>query len=218
MYRILTDVNNLQHVFSAFSTTEALIVKHNIQHVCQQLKIPSAALLEQMTAEGLSLSAFETTKTSDTQLQHSSDGVLRAHLTTMFLIEKQLLAAMSMLTLSQQVEVRDLLDVLSQHLHLPSETLLKRMAEEGLTLEKLGVTSKPADKLAQIREKLQAAAAGNKTPAKSVAEIKDRLATLHGNNSKPVHHDKIDKLIDSKNDNENIIHLKTLQERLSGSR
>lgn len=213
MYRILTDVNNLQHVFSAFSTTEALIVKHNIQRVFQQLKIPSAALLEQMRAEGLNLSAFEAAKPADTQLQHSSDSVLRAHLTTMFLIEKQLLAAMSMLTLSQQAEVRDFIEMVSQHLRLPSETLLQRMAEEGLTLEKLGVTSKPADKLAQIREKLQAAA-DTKTQTKSVAEVKNRLAALHVNSSGKDSSSKT-----QQNDyNQNIIHLKTMQERQSGSR
>lgn len=209
MYRILTDVNNLQHVFSAFSTNEALIVKHNIQHVFQQLKIPSAALLEQMSREGLSLSAFEDIKSADNELQYSSDSILRAHMTTMFLVEKQLLAAMSMLTLSQQVEVRDLLEMISQHLRLPSETLLQRMAEEGLTLQKLGVTSEPADTLAKIRAKLQAAA----EPAvktKSVAEIKQRLAALHGNNSSPAQPEV--------QDDQNIIHLKNIQQKLSGSR
>lgn len=209
MYRILTDVNNLQHVFSAFSTNEALIVKHNIKHVFQQLKIPSAALLEQMSREGLSLSAFEDIKSADNELQYSSDSILRAHMTTMFLVEKQLLAAMSMLTLSQQVEVRDLLEMVSQHLRLPSETLLQQMAEEGLTLQKLGVTSEPADTLAKIRAKLQAAA----EPAvktKSIAEIKQRLAALHSNNSSPAQPEV--------QDDQNIIHLKNIQQKLSGSR
>ncbi|SNY51372.1 hypothetical protein SAMN06297280_1829 [Arsukibacterium tuosuense] len=215
MYRILTDVNNLQHVFSAFSANEALIVKYNIQRVFVQLKIPSAALLAQMHSEGLSLSAFEETKTSDTELQHSSDSVLRAHLATLFLVEKQLFAAMSMLTLSQQVEVRDLLETLSEHLRLPSETLLQRMAEEGLTLEKLGVVAKPADKLGQIRAKLQAAAVTEATEAteakhKSVAEIKERLAALHISSRSPQQNES--------HEDKNIIHLKTIQERVSGSR
>lgn len=209
MYRILTDLNNLQQVFSAFSTNEALIVKHNMQHVFQQLKIPSAALLEQMSREGLSLSAFETSKTADNELQYSSDSVLRAHMTTMFLVEKQLFAAMSMLTLSQQVEVRDLLEMVSKYLRLPSETLLQRMAEEGLTLQKLGVTSEPVDTVAKIREKLQAAA----EPAvktKSVAEVKQRLAALH-NNGTPLSNSDVQ-------DDQNIIQLKTISQRLAGSR
>ncbi|MDP2715812.1 hypothetical protein [Rheinheimera sp.] len=208
MYRILSDTDNLKQVFSAFSTTEALLVKHNIQWVFQQLNVPSPALLAQMRAEGLSLSAFEPAHNSDTELQYSSDTVLRAHLTTMFLAEKQLHAAMSMLTLSQQVEVRDLLNLLSEHLRLPSDTLLQRMADEGLTLEKLGVAGKPLDKLAQIREKLKAA--GDNNPAKSVEDVKRRLAILHGDVAKAEQNET--------SAAGNIIHLTAKQERLSGSR
>lgn len=209
MYRILSDTDNLKQVFSAFSTSEALLVKHNIQRVFQQLNVPSPALLAQMRAEGLSLNAFEPANSADTELQYSSDTVLRAHLTTMFLAEKQLYAAMSMLTLSQQVEVRDLLNILSEHLRLPSDTLLQRMADEGLTLEKLGVAGKPTDKLAQVREKLQAAG-DNNNPAKSVEDVKRRLALLHGDVAKAEQNET--------SATGNIIHLTAKQERLSGSR
>lgn len=208
MYRILSDSNNLKQVFSAFSTSEALLVKHNIQRVFQQLNVPSPALLAQMRAEGLSLSTFEPADNADAELQYSSDTVLRAHLTTMFLAEKQLHAALSMLTLSQLVEVRDLLDVLSEHLRLPSDTLLQRMADEGLTLEKLGVASKPADKLAQVRQKLQAAT--DNSQAKSVEDVKRRLALLHESAPKTEQPES--------GSSGNIIHLTAIQERLSGSR
>lgn len=209
MYRILSDSNNLKQVFSAFSPGEALLVKHNIQRVFQQLNVPSSALLAQMRAEGLSLSAFEPVHSNEAELQYSSDTVLRAHLTTMFLAEKQLYAAMAMLTLSQQVEVRDLLNALSEHLRLPSDTLLQRMADEGLTLEKLGVAGKPSDKLAQVREKLQAAG-DNSNRAASVEDVKRRLALLHGDVTKAEP--------EQNNAAGNIIHLTALQERLSGNR
>lgn len=155
MYRYFSDATQLKAVFGSYSTLEALRVKCNIEHAIKTLNIPSAALLEQMQQEGLNLADIEPTVNNNTEVAATSDTVLRSHLRNTFLAEDKLYAALSALSLSQQAEVRDLLQVVVGYLHLPSETLLKRMAEEGLTLEKLGIKSSTAP-LDTVRNKLNA--------------------------------------------------------------
>ena len=84
--------------------------------------------------------------------------------------------ALAALTLSQQVEIRDLLQVVMGYLPLPSDTLLRRMEAEGLTLAKLGV-EKPRSKVDEIREKLGALSQQQVQPGEAL-ENSDNLATV----------------------------------------
>jgi len=156
MYRFLSDATNLKAVFSSYTTLEALNVKGVIEQVVQQLKIPSKALLEHMEQEGIVLSDVAPTAPGDENWTALSETVIRSHLRATFVSHNKLYAALSALSLAQQVEIRDLLDVVSSYLRLPSDTLLRRMQDEGLTLDKLGVTVPVADKVAQVRQKLNA--------------------------------------------------------------
>ncbi len=165
MFRLFSNPTNLQAVFASYGTIEAVKVKCNIDLVVRRLKIPSQALLEQMQQEGISLNELDqaaTTNEMDWSLM--SETVLRSHLRAAFLDEAKLFNALASLNLSQQAELRDKFNGAVSHLKLPSEMLLRRMQEEGLGLEKFGVTANVAartvhvdsagDKLEQIRNKL----------------------------------------------------------------
>lgn len=187
MYRYFSDATQLKAVFGSYSTLEALRVKCNIEHAIKRLNIPSAALLEQMQQEGLNLADIEPAVNNNAEVAETSDTVLRSHLRNTFLAEDKLYAALSALSLPQKAEVRDLLQVVVGYLHLPSETLLKRMAEEGLTLEKLGIKSSTAP-LDTVRNKLnalnqqhntQASLADNQPGTRdAVAGIRQRIKQL----------------------------------------
>lgn len=183
MYRFLSDATNLKAVFSSYTTLEALNVKAVIEQVVQQLKIPSKALLEHMEQEGIVLSDVAPTAPGDDNWTALSETVVRSHLRATFASHNKLYAALAALSLAQQVEIRDLLDVVSSYLRLPSDTLLRRMQEEGLTLDKLGVTVSVADKVAQVRQKLnvlsqQAGAESAAVPASLAPADIDALSSL----------------------------------------
>jgi hypothetical protein len=156
MYRLFSNASNLRAVFSRYNTVEALKVKCNIEIVVERLNIPSRALLEQMKQEGISLKDFEQSVPSETDWSMMSDTVLHSHLRAAFLDDTKLYNALDALSLSQQADIRDvLLDEIS-FLQLPSENLLRRMHDEGLTLDKLGVKQATNTKIDVIREKLHA--------------------------------------------------------------
>lgn len=186
MYRLLSNVRNLQTVFSSFSTVEALRVKANIDLVVKRLKIPSRSLLEQMQQEGISLTDFDQSVTPETDWSMMSETVLRSHLRAAFLDENRLYDALAALNLSQQADIRDILTDVLSFLHLPSETLLRRMQDEGLTLDKLGVKQPEMNKVDTIRDKLNSLNVKNTTaqPSKttnadhSIAGIKQRIQQL----------------------------------------
>lgn len=187
MYRFLSDATNLKAVFGSYSTLEALQVKCNIAQAVKRLNIPSAALLEQMQQEGLNLADFEPAAKNNADWAMMSETVIRSHLRTTFLAEDKLYAALGALSLSQQAEVRDLLQVVVGYLHLPSETLLRRMADEGLTLDKLGVKSGSAN-VNSVRDKVKALnqqhsahpghTAQLQSGADTVASIRQRIQQL----------------------------------------
>ena len=156
MYRFLSDAINLKTVFSSYSTLEALQVKSNIEQVVKQLTIPSRALLEHMQQEGISLRDLKQPPQRDTEWAALSEAVIRSHLRATFLDDKKLYAALTALNVPQQVEIRDLLQVVGSYLRLPSDTLLRRMKEEGLTLDKLGVKTTAQSHIGDIRRKLTA--------------------------------------------------------------
>ncbi|MEH8018621.1 hypothetical protein MN202_15360 [Rheinheimera muenzenbergensis] len=190
MYRFLSDAINLKAVFGSYSTVEALKVKSYIELVLLRLKIPSKTLLEHMQQEGIALSDFVTAPATTADWAALSETVIRSHLRATFLCPDKLHAALAALSLAQQVEIRDLLLVVSSYLRLPSETLLRRMEEEGLTLDKLGVSTAATDKVAQVRQKLNALArqepAGQGvTDTDSLASVKQRISELkkHSNDT-----------------------------------
>jgi hypothetical protein len=186
MYRLFSNMTNLRSVFGSYSTVEALRVKSNIDVVVRRLKIPSRALLEQMKQEGISLTDFEQAVSSEADWSMMSETVLRSHLRAAFLDETRLYDALAALSLSQQADIRDLMMDVVSFLHLPSETLLRRMQDEGLTLDKLGVKQTASSKIDSIREKLNSLNQQNVAPPsnpinhpdESIASLKQRIQQL----------------------------------------
>jgi hypothetical protein len=183
MYKLFSNATNLKSVFGSYNTLDALKVKYNIQQVAQRLQIPSRALLEHMEQEGIALKDIDQQVSSETDWSLMSETVLKSHLRAAFLDEAKLYDALSALSLSQQVEIRDLLQVVMGYLPLPSDTLLRRMEAEGLTLAKLGV-EKPRSKVDEIREKLGALSQQQAKPAEpadnadNLTTVKQRIAQL----------------------------------------
>ena len=191
MFRILTDLTNLQQVFASYSAAEALKVKHNINTVIKQLGIPDKELLRQMRAEGLDLAEFAP-KPTVSELPECSETVLRSHMRSLFLSAQKLSAAIQALNLAQQSSVREQLEFACTALRLPSEQLLQRMAEQGLTLEKLGLVEPATDPLAAVRQRLAGAlTADTQTTAPdasqqdSLNQIRQRLRGLTADNAQP---------------------------------
>lgn len=186
MYRLFSNMSNLRAVFGSYSAIEALRVKSNIDVVVRRLKIPSRALLEQMKLEGISLTDFEQAVSSEVDWSMMSETVLRSHLRAAFLDETRLYDALAALSLSQQADIRDVMMDVVSFLHLPSETLLRRMQDEGLTLDKLGVKQTANSKIDSIREKLNSlnqhglVQQPNPTshPDDSIASLKQRIQEL----------------------------------------
>lgn len=154
MYRLFSNPSNLCAVFASYGTIEAVKVKCNIDLVTRRLKIPSRALLEQMKQEGISLNDVEQSTSSETDWSMMSETVLRSHLRAAFLEENKLYSALATLSLPQQALIRDLLEDSVSFLKLPSETLLRRMQDEGLGLEKFGVKHPVTTKVDKVRDKL----------------------------------------------------------------
>lgn len=177
MFRILTDLTNLQQVFASYSAAEALKVQHNIKAVIKQLGIPDKELLRQMRAEGLDLAEFAPAP-AVSELPECSDTVLRSHMRSLFLSAQKLLAAITPLSLAQQVSVREQLEFACTALRLPSEQLLQRMAEQGLTLEKLGLAEPATDPLAAVRQRLAGALTTDAQPG-AVAPQASQQDSLH---------------------------------------
>lgn len=191
MFRILTDLTNLQQVFASYSAAEALKVKHNINTVIKQLGIPDKELLRQMRAEGLDLAEFAP-KPAVSELPECSETVLRSHMRSLFLSAVKLSAAIQALNLAQQTSVREQLEFACTALRLPSEQLLQRMAEQGLTLEKLGLVEPATDPLAAVRQRLAGAltadtqtAAPDASQQDSLNQIRQRLRGLTADNAQP---------------------------------
>ena len=178
MYRFLSDASNLKAVFGSYSTLDALKVKNHIELTVRQLNIPSKALLEHMEQEGIVLSELSAQNTVLEPGSELSETVIRSHLRATFLQQEKLYAALSALNLAQQVEIRDLLNVVSSYLRLPSETLLRRMQDEGLTLDKLGVAIAKPDKVDQVRQKLMALSARDETAAGETTPHSDKSDDL----------------------------------------
>jgi hypothetical protein len=168
MYRLFSNPSNLCAVFASYGTIEAVKVKCNIDLVTRRLKIPSRALLEQMKQEGISLNDVEQSTSSETDWSMMSETVLRSHLRAAFLEENKLYSALATLSLPQQALIRDLFEDSVSFLKLPSETLLRRMQDEGLGLEKFGVKHPVTTKVDKVRDKLNSLGAQPESHATSI--------------------------------------------------
>lgn len=211
MYRYLSDATNLKAVFGSYTTLEALQVKHHIERVLKQLQIPSRTLLEHMQQEGITLSELETEPRGEAEHGMMSEALLRRHLRSTFLDQTKLHAALSALSLSQQVAVRDLLQVIMSYLRLPSDTLLRRMQDEGLTLDKLGVKTEPGPDIHALRNKLSVLNQQYVVPAQtdaadSLAQLKQRIQQLNAS--------KVDEIQSNQIQAANVVNLARLQEKL----
>jgi hypothetical protein len=186
MYRLFSNASNLRAVFSRYNTVEALKVKCNIDIVIERLQIPSPALLAQMKQEGISLKDFEASVPSETDWSMMSETVLHSHLRAAFLDDTKLYNALAALSLSQQADIRDVLLDQVSFLQLPSDNLLRRMQDEGLTLDKLGVKQATNTKIDVIRQKLNAlnsakatqSSGANASAADSIENLKQRINAL----------------------------------------
>jgi hypothetical protein len=214
MYRLFSNASNLRAVFSRYNTVEALKVKCNIDIVVERLNIPSRALLAQMKQEGISLKDFEPSVPSETDWSMMSETVLHSHLRAAFLDDTKLYNALAALSLSQQAEIREVLLDQVSFLQLPSDNLLRRMQDEGLTLDKLGVKQATNTKIDVIRQKLNALNSANPTqhlganasPADSIENLKLRINALKNAHVAP-HHNAMQVPL-------NVVTLSSLQERL----
>jgi len=175
MYRLFSNPSNLCAVFASYGTIEAVKVKCNIDLVTRRLKIPSRALLEQMKQEGISLNEVEQSTSSETDWSMMSETVLRSHLRAAFLDENKLQSALATLSLPQLALIRDLFEDSVSFLKLPSETLLRRMQDEGLGLEKFGVKHPVTTKVDKVRDKLNSLSL---PPASPVTNQASSTATL----------------------------------------
>ncbi len=170
MYQLFSKPSNLEAVFASFGTIEAVKVRCNIDLVVRRLKIPSRALLEQMLQEGISLHDIAQQPAPEQDWSLLSETVLRSHLRAAFLDEAKLFNALATLSLPQQVEIRDLFATTTSQLKLPSELLLRRMQDEGLSLEQFGIKATPVDKVERVRDKLNALHGLTQNPAVSLGE------------------------------------------------
>ncbi|REL30954.1 hypothetical protein [Thalassotalea euphylliae] len=135
MFAILMDDQNIVQVFEKYSVPQALEVKHHFTSIFQELKLPSAELVAQMEAEGLSVNDLDSEPVRRTTASNDLPGsVIRSNLYRMFLSRQELLVAIEGLSFSQRLAVRDNIEQLASHLKLPSPELMKRMAAEGIDL------------------------------------------------------------------------------------
>ena len=135
MFAILMDDQNIAQVFEKYTVPQALEVKHHFTSIFQELKLPSAELVAQMEAEGLSVSDLDSEPVRRSTTSSDLPGsVIRSNLYRMFLSRQELLVAIEGLSFSQRLAVRDNIEHVASHLKLPSPYLMKRMAAEGIDL------------------------------------------------------------------------------------
>ncbi|MFD2167489.1 hypothetical protein ACFSJY_14665 [Thalassotalea euphylliae] len=188
MFAILTDRENIAQVFEKYSVPQALQVKQNFDAVFTQLKIPSAELIAQMEAEGLSLSDLDTQVSKNSRAAVDIPAsVIRSNLYRMFLNHQELLVAMEGLAYSERIEVREMLDTLEHYLKLPSPALMERMAAEGIAMPNAAKKATSACSDSQASEKVLA--------------VKDKLSkALGGQENAPVNNIKEFPKVQTEND------------------
>jgi len=139
MFAIFSQQENLITVFKKYSVTEALKVKFNILQAIKTLNIPSDDLIEHMRNEGLCITDFSLGTDKSLSSYESSPSIIRAHLHKVFLDKQKLIDAMSGFSMSQAIEVRALLQNNMSQLKLPSDELISKMEQEGLSLQRIGI-------------------------------------------------------------------------------
>lgn len=182
MFAIFSDEENLLAVFKKYSVTEALKVKFNILQAIKTLNIPSDELIAHMRDEGLCITDFNLGTEKSSHVYESSPSVIRAHLHKVFLDRQKLIDAMSGFSMSQAIEVRALLQKNMAQLKLPSDDLLSKMEQEGLSLQRIGIentapqSSVSSAKLANTKKRLSQAL--EETAEAKKNRIKSKLNSL----------------------------------------
>jgi len=166
MFSIFTQQQNIVAVFEQYSVTEALKVKFNIQSAIKSLNIPSTELLTKMKLEGLSITDFDSPKSTSNHRIESSASIIRTHLYKMFLDKYKLTQALSDFSMSESIEIRQVLTDAMFALKLPSDELIEQMESEGLSLQKMGINACEHSRVSSLK----------------VAKTKKRLATAIQNN------------------------------------
>jgi len=160
MYDILIDGENTKAVFAKYSPLEAAKVKHNIDAVLAQCKIPSQALLEQMIAEGIPIDGYELETTGQNRKSIDLPGsVIRTNLFRMFLNIKELMRTVEPLSTGQLITVRELWLSLVCHLALDEgadELLLEDTASSAQALEQTAIDNQLADVKSRLAKALHA--------------------------------------------------------------
>lgn len=139
MFAIFSQEENLIAVFKKYSVTEALKVKFNILQAIKTLNIPSDDLIEHMRNEGLCITDFSLGSEKSSSVYESSPSIILAHLHKVFLEKQKLIDAMSGFSMAQAIEIRALLQKNMSQLKLPSDELMSKMEQEGLSLQRIGI-------------------------------------------------------------------------------
>jgi len=189
MFAIFSQQENLVAVFKKYSVTEALKVKFNILQAIKTLNIPSDDLIAHMRNEGLCITDFSLGSEKSPSVYESSPGIIRAHLHKVFLDKQKLIGAMSGFSMSQAIEVRALLKNNMSQLKLPSDELISKMEQEGLSLQRIGIENTSPQstvssiKLAQTKKLLSQAI--EETTEDKKSRIKSKLNALVQSVEKP---------------------------------
>jgi len=182
MFAIFSQEENLIGVFQKYSVTEALKVKFNILQAIKTLNIPSDDLIEHMRKEGLCITDFSLSSDKSSFAYESSPSIIRAHLHKVFLDKQKLIDAMDGFSMSQAIEIRALLQKNLSELKLPSDDLISKMEQEGLSLQRIGIENSSAQstvssiKLAKTKKVLSQAI--EETVEDKTSRIKSKLNAL----------------------------------------
>lgn len=154
MFEILIDGENIKAVFSKYTPAQANEVKHNIDAVFIQCKIPSQVLLKQMAAEGISIDGYEIgTHVESRKAIDLPSSVIRTNLFRMFLSLKELLRTAETLRTGELVELRELWLSLACYLNVEATKEISEPINNVIT--DIETSIQPNIPLGMIKERLR---------------------------------------------------------------
>lgn len=160
MFEILIDGENIKAVFAKYTAAQANEVKHNIDAVFSQCKIPSQTLLKQMAAEGIAIDGYEI----DTHLKSRKSidlpgSVIRTNLFRMFLSLEELLRTTETLRKGQLIELRELWLSLVCYLNVKEAKELSEPKEN--VIADIGTSIQANASMDLVKERLKKALQGD---------------------------------------------------------